>query len=123
MRFFPAHHISRPRLADAVSAERVVIVEAGGGYGKTTLASEIVDAWGAVEIEVTLHEGAGSAACSPRGFGQVSLMPASRQPQRGWPAQVTTPTTRSKPRSRRSKRNGARSSSTTPITPSATPPR
>ena len=58
MRSFPAHHIPRPRLADAVSAERVVVVEAGGGYGKTTLASEIVDVWGAIEIEVTLHEGA-----------------------------------------------------------------
>jgi DNA-binding SARP family transcriptional activator len=62
MRSLPAHHIPRPRLASAVTAERVVVVEAGGGYGKTTLAAEIVDEWSAVEIEVVLHEGGGSAA-------------------------------------------------------------
>ncbi len=62
MRSLPAHHIPRPRLLNAVMAERVVVVEAGGGYGKTTLAAEIVDGWNAVEIEVALHEGAGSAA-------------------------------------------------------------
>jgi ATP/maltotriose-dependent transcriptional regulator MalT len=28
-----------------VAEAQVVVVEAGGGYGKTTLASEIVDAW------------------------------------------------------------------------------
>ncbi len=62
MRTLPAHHIPRPRLATAVSQQRVVVIEAGGGYGKTTLAAEIVDAWGAVAVEVTLHEGTGSAA-------------------------------------------------------------
>ena len=58
----PLHHIPRPRLVDAVSAERVVVVEAGGGYGKTTLATEVVHAWGAIEVGVTLHERDGSAA-------------------------------------------------------------
>lgn len=58
----PAHHIPRARLARAVSEQNVVVIEAGGGYGKTTLAAEIVDVWGAIEIEVTLHEGAASAA-------------------------------------------------------------
>jgi DNA-binding SARP family transcriptional activator len=62
MRSLPAHHIPRPRLVSAVTTERVVVVEAGGGFGKTTLAQEIIAAWGAVEIEVALHEGGGSAA-------------------------------------------------------------
>ncbi|HEY3774762.1 MAG TPA: BTAD domain-containing putative transcriptional regulator [Solirubrobacteraceae bacterium] len=62
MRSLPAHHIPRPRLAGAVMPERVVVVEAGGGYGKTTLAAEIVEGWRAVDIEVPLHEGGGSAA-------------------------------------------------------------
>jgi DNA-binding SARP family transcriptional activator/tetratricopeptide (TPR) repeat protein len=62
MRSFPAHHIPRPRLVSAVTTEQVVVVEAGGGYGKTTLAAEIVADWRAVEIEVALHEGGGSAA-------------------------------------------------------------
>ena len=62
MRSLPAHHIPRPRLANAVSQQQVVVIEAGGGYGKTTLAAEIVDVWGAVEIDVTFHEGTGSAA-------------------------------------------------------------
>jgi DNA-binding SARP family transcriptional activator len=62
MRSLPAHHIPRPRLLNAVMQERVVVVEAGGGFGKTTLAAEIVDGWSAVEIAVTLHAGAGSGA-------------------------------------------------------------
>jgi DNA-binding SARP family transcriptional activator len=62
MRSLPAHHIPRPRLVSAVKAERVVVVEAGGGYGKTTLAAEIVDGWSTVEIEVALDEGGGGAA-------------------------------------------------------------
>ncbi len=61
MRTLPAHHIPRPRLVSAVLQERVVVVEAGGGYGKTTLAAEIVEGWNAVEIEVPLHHSAGSA--------------------------------------------------------------
>ncbi len=61
MRTLPAHHIPRARLVSAVLSERVVVVEAGGGYGKTTLAAEIVEGWGAIGIEVPLHHGAGSA--------------------------------------------------------------
>jgi DNA-binding SARP family transcriptional activator len=37
--------------------ERVVVVEAAAGYGKTVLAAELVDAWRAVGIDVLLHEG------------------------------------------------------------------
>lgn len=40
----------------------MVIVEAGAGYGKTTLAAELVHGWNAVPVEVTLHEGGVSAA-------------------------------------------------------------
>ena len=39
----------------------MVVVEAGGGYGKTTLAAEIVDGWNAIGIEVALHDHAGTA--------------------------------------------------------------
>ena len=62
MRSLPAHHIPRARLVDAVRSERVVVVEAGGGYGKTTLAAEIVDGWNAVGIEIPLHDHGGTAA-------------------------------------------------------------
>ncbi len=62
MRTLPAHHIPRPRLVNTVSEERVVVVEAGGGYGKTTLAAEIIEGWRTIAVEVTLHAGAGGAA-------------------------------------------------------------
>jgi DNA-binding SARP family transcriptional activator len=39
----------------------VVVVEAAGGFGKTVFATELVDAWGLVGIDVTLHEGGVSA--------------------------------------------------------------
>ena len=54
----PPHHIRRERLTDGCLGDRVVVIEAGAGYGKTTLAAELVDAWRAVAIEVTLLEGA-----------------------------------------------------------------
>jgi len=53
----PAHHISRPRLTAGCVDERVVVVEAAGGYGKSVLAAELVDAWGAVPVWVLLEEG------------------------------------------------------------------
>ena len=53
----PAHHISRPRLTALCEGERVVVVEAAGGYGKSVLAAELGDAWGAVPIWVLLEEG------------------------------------------------------------------
>jgi hypothetical protein len=53
----PAHHISRPRLTARCVDERVVVVEAAGGYGKSVLAAELVDAWGAVPVWVLLEEG------------------------------------------------------------------
>jgi DNA-binding SARP family transcriptional activator/ATP/maltotriose-dependent transcriptional regulator MalT len=58
----PAHHVPRPRLTAAADAARVVVIEAGAGYGKSTLATELVGMWGAVEVEVALNEGGGSAA-------------------------------------------------------------
>ncbi|HTW99149.1 MAG TPA: Clp protease N-terminal domain-containing protein, partial [Acidimicrobiales bacterium] len=53
----PAHHIARPRLVAACADERIVVVEAAGGYGKSVLAAELVDDWGAVPIWVLLDEG------------------------------------------------------------------
>jgi len=54
----PPYHISRPRLSKRCLDERVVVVEAGGGYGKSVLGVELVDAWRAVGIEVVfLTEG------------------------------------------------------------------
>jgi len=57
MRSLPTHHVGRRRLTDRCAAERVVVVEAAGGFGKTVFAAELVDAWGLVGIDVTLHEG------------------------------------------------------------------
>ncbi len=54
----PPYHISRPRLSERCLSERVVVVEAGGGYGKSVLGVELVEAWRAVGIEVVfLTEG------------------------------------------------------------------
>ncbi len=52
---------------NAVLNERVVVIEAGGGYGKTTLAAEIVEGWNSIPIEIPLHEGAaGTVAFTSR---------------------------------------------------------
>ena len=39
----------------------MVVVEAAAGYGKSVLASELVDVWGAIAVEVLLEEGPVSA--------------------------------------------------------------
>jgi len=57
MRGLPSHHVARPRLTSRCESEQVVVVEAAGGYGKSVFAAELVDAWGLVGIDVTLHEG------------------------------------------------------------------
>src|ERR1019366_8147440 len=57
MRSLPTHHVGRRRLTERCAEERVVVVEAAGGFGKTVFAAELVDAWGLVGIDVTLHEG------------------------------------------------------------------
>ncbi len=53
----PPHHIQRPRLTDRCRDERIVVVEAAGGYGKSVLAAELVEMWGALPIWVALEEG------------------------------------------------------------------
>jgi ATP/maltotriose-dependent transcriptional regulator MalT len=53
----PAHHIGRPRLIARCISEQIVIVEAAGGYGKSVLAAELIDAWGALPIWVLLEQG------------------------------------------------------------------
>lgn len=58
----PAHHVPRTRLTDRCRDERVVVVEAAGGYGKSVLAAELVDVWGVVPVEVMLEEGGVSAS-------------------------------------------------------------
>ena len=58
----PSHHIARPRLAERCGEERLVVLEAAGGYGKSVLAAELVDAWGAVPIWVSLEAGSVPAA-------------------------------------------------------------
>ncbi len=59
----PSHHIRRPRLTEPCRGDDVLVVvaEAAGGYGKSVLAAELVEMWGAVPIEVLLEEGGVSA--------------------------------------------------------------
>ena len=57
----PAFHISRPRLTGGCADARIVVVEAAGGYGKSVLGAEMVDAWGALAIWVLLEESGVSA--------------------------------------------------------------
>jgi DNA-binding SARP family transcriptional activator len=60
----PPHHVPRPRLTERCAGEGVivVVVEAAAGYGKTVLSAELVEAWGAVPIEVLLEPGDVSAS-------------------------------------------------------------
>lgn len=57
----PPFHISRPRLTLGCASERIVVVEAAGGYGKSVFAAELVEQWGALPIWITLEEGGVSA--------------------------------------------------------------
>ena len=57
----PAHHVDRPRLTDACRGERIVVVEASAGYGKSVLGAELVETWSVVPVEVLLEEGGVSA--------------------------------------------------------------
>ncbi|HMC39409.1 MAG TPA: hypothetical protein VKI19_07080 [Acidimicrobiales bacterium] len=57
----PVHHIRRPHLTDRCRDERIVVVEASAGYGKSVLAAELVDTWGTVPVEVLLDESGVSA--------------------------------------------------------------
>lgn len=48
----PHHHVPRPRLVDVLGHAPIGVIEAGGGYGKTTLAAEAVQTWGAPQLRV-----------------------------------------------------------------------
>jgi hypothetical protein len=62
MRRLPPYHVPRPRLTERCAQERLVVVEAAGGYGKSVLSAELVDSWEAVGVEVELEAGGVSAA-------------------------------------------------------------
>ncbi len=54
----PPYHIPRHRLTERCAGYKVVVVEAGGGYGKSVLGAELVADWCAVGVEVQLdHPG------------------------------------------------------------------
>jgi len=53
----PSYYVSRPRLLDPCRDERVVVLEASAGYGKSVLAAELVSSWGAVPVDVVLEDG------------------------------------------------------------------
>ncbi len=53
----PPYHVPRRRLTDRCLDERLVVVEASAGYGKSVFARELVRAWGAVPVEVLLEAG------------------------------------------------------------------
>ena len=57
----PSHHIRRERITSRCSADQIVVVEAAGGYGKSVLAAELIESWGALPIWVLLDEGGVSA--------------------------------------------------------------
>jgi LuxR family transcriptional regulator, maltose regulon positive regulatory protein len=57
----PSYYVSRPRLLDYCRDERVVVLEASAGYGKSVLAADLLNAWGAVPVDVVLEDGGVSA--------------------------------------------------------------
>jgi DNA-binding SARP family transcriptional activator len=50
----PPYHVPRHRLTGRCAGYKVVVVEAGGGYGKSVLGAELVADWFAVGVEVQL---------------------------------------------------------------------
>jgi len=82
----PLYHVPRPRLVERCRDARVVVVEAGGGYGKSVLGIELADAWQAVPIDVVLlNPGVGPAlfvarlrsAVERAGFGEAAAAMAA----------------------------------------------
>lgn len=57
----PPHHVRRERITSRCLADRIVVVEAAGGYGKSVFAAELVETWGALPIWVLLEDGGVSA--------------------------------------------------------------
>jgi ATP/maltotriose-dependent transcriptional regulator MalT len=57
----PPYHVRRERLIQSCDGHQVVVVEAAGGYGKSVLAAELADAWGAVPVWVLLEDDGVSA--------------------------------------------------------------
>lgn len=53
----PSYFVSRPRLTSPCRDERVIVLEASAGYGKSVLAAELVSVWGAVPVDVVLEDG------------------------------------------------------------------
>ena len=51
---FPPYHVARLRLTTLCGDARVVVAEAGAGYGKSTFARELVDSWRGIPVEVEL---------------------------------------------------------------------
>jgi DNA-binding SARP family transcriptional activator/ATP/maltotriose-dependent transcriptional regulator MalT len=67
MRHLPPHHVARPRLVERCAGYQVIVVEAAAGYGKSVLASELVDSWRTVGIDVELEQaGVGAALLAAR---------------------------------------------------------
>ena len=61
MHSLPPYHVPRSRLTERCAGYKVVVVEAGGGYGKSVLGAELVAAWCAVGVEVQLDHPATDA--------------------------------------------------------------
>jgi DNA-binding SARP family transcriptional activator/tetratricopeptide (TPR) repeat protein len=57
----PPYHLPRRRLTKRCAGYKVVVVEAGGGYGKSVLGAELVADWCAVGVEVRLDRPATDA--------------------------------------------------------------
>ena len=54
-------HVARPRLIRRLSDAPVVLIEAGGGYGKSTLAAEFRRTLGIASAEAVLERGVSGA--------------------------------------------------------------
>ena len=97
MRCLPPHHVPGPRLTDRCANHHVVVIEAAGGYGKTTLGAELVDKWRAVGIDVLLdHDAINAALPSP---GSMPPLYGLASPKRERPRRPVagTPPRRPKP--------------------------
>ena len=88
----PPYHVPRHRLTGLCAGYKVVVVEAGAGYGKSVLGAELVTDWCAVGVEVQLdHPGTDAnllvGRFRPPYYRRVFLMP----PPRRWPPAGTPP--------------------------------
>jgi ATP/maltotriose-dependent transcriptional regulator MalT/DNA-binding SARP family transcriptional activator len=95
----PPYHVARPRLSGDLARRPLSVVIAGAGFGKSLLAAEVCDEYGAPALTAVLETGAGSAGsvvarlrddARQRGLSDVTAAMESADPQRRMAALIAS---------------------------------